>query len=121
LEGASPAGDGEADNQSPSPGTGVEQSESPPGRRTEFAPADPWDGRKPYEWESRWSREAQRRMLVDALYLSTVMLLCPVLLFVLDTGKLRAPLSLTAHDSRQLALYGSAWVAGVLGGGRLRP
>ena len=81
-----------------------------------FAPADPWDGRKPYEWRSRWEREAKRSILVDGLYLTAVLLLCPVVLFVLDTEKLKSPLSLTPHASRELALYGSAWIAGMLGG-----
>jgi hypothetical protein len=54
-------------------------------------------------------------MLVDGLYLTAVLLLCPVVLFVLDTEKLKSLLALTPHVSRELALYGSAWMAGMLG------
>jgi cytochrome c oxidase assembly factor CtaG len=55
-------------------------------------------------------------MIVDGLYLTFLILACPVALFVLDTEKLQGPLSLSAHQARMLALYGTAWVAGVLGG-----
>ena len=116
LEDASQTGDGPEDGPSPGPDSGVDQATSSTTRQGEFAPADPWDGRKPYEWRSRWERDAKRSILVDGLYLTAVLLLCPVVLFVLDTEKLKSPLSLTPHASRELTLYGSAWVAGMLGG-----
>jgi hypothetical protein len=46
-----------------------------------------------------------------------VLVLCPVLLFLLDNEKLKSLLNLTSHQSRELALYGSTWTAGMLGGG----
>jgi hypothetical protein len=116
LEDAPQVGDGTEDSPSSGRGSGVDQTPSSTAQRGEFAPADPWDGRKPYEWRSRWERDAKRSMLVDGLYLTAVLLLCPVVLFVLDTEKLKSLLALTPHVSRELALYGSAWMAGMLGG-----
>jgi hypothetical protein len=55
-------------------------------------------------------------MLLELAFLIALMVLCLVGLFLLATHKLDAPLRLTPHDSRQLALYGSAWIGGLLGG-----
>jgi hypothetical protein len=70
----------------------------------------------PYQWQSRWSDAAQKAMRIETTYLTSLLLTCPVLLFVLATHKLAAPLSLSAGESDALARYGAAWVGGTLGG-----
>lgn len=87
-----------------------------PGRGPEFAPADPWDGRKPYEWDSKWQPDARKKMRIEGCYLVALLVACPLILFVLATEKLSDPLRLTPQDARLLALYGGAWVSGTLGG-----
>jgi hypothetical protein len=82
----------------------------------EFAPADPWDGRRPYDWKSKWDPEARKKMRVEGGYLVALLLLCPLVLFVLATEKLADPLRLTPNDARLLALYGGAWISGTIGG-----
>ncbi len=116
LEDSSETGDGKGDSASPGQHAAVDQATSSLQRRGEFAPNDPWDDRKPYEWESRWTAGAKRAILVDGSYLTLILLLCPVLLFLLDNEKLSSLLSISHHQARELALYGSAWTAGMLGG-----
>lgn len=82
----------------------------------EFAPADPWDGRRPYDWKSKWDSDARKKMRVEGFYLATLLLVCPLVLFVLATEKLADPLRLTPGDARLLALYGGAWIGGTIGG-----
>jgi hypothetical protein len=55
-------------------------------------------------------------MRVEFIYLTLLLLACPLLLFVLATHKLADPLSLTAGESDALARFGVAWVGGTLGG-----
>ncbi len=55
-------------------------------------------------------------MRVECAYLTALLALCPVIIFVLATNKLAKPLRLTDNDARLLARYGSAWVGGTLGG-----
>jgi hypothetical protein len=94
----------------------IESTNNPGSTEREFAPADPWDGRKPYEWESRWDDAARRYMRIEGAYLAVLLALCPIILFVFATEKLAKPLRLTSNDARLLALYGSAWTGGTLGG-----
>jgi hypothetical protein len=55
-------------------------------------------------------------MGIEFLYLVVLFVACPVGLFVLSTHKLDEALDITASESRSLALYGDAWLGGLLGG-----
>ncbi|MCW3047074.1 MAG: rane protein of unknown function [Solirubrobacterales bacterium] len=55
-------------------------------------------------------------MGIELCYLAVLFAACPVGLFCLSTGKLDVALDITAAESRSLALYGDAWLGGLLGG-----
>jgi hypothetical protein len=117
LEGASTAGDCPPDDEEPGAAADVTPQRETPGlKATEFAPVDPWDGREPYDWESKWPKDAQRKQWVEAVYLIGVLLVCALLLFAVATHKLNQPLRLTPHDAHLLSLYGGAWIGGTIGG-----
>lgn len=83
------------------------------GDTASFAPVDLTDGRKPWEWRSRWSPEARRMMALEASYLTLLLFLGPVLLLLLATGRFGD------WDSGNMALASrpaAAWLGGLLGG-----
>ncbi len=117
LENAPSAANGEENASSVATGQASEGGiASTGGSATEFAPADPWDGRQPYQWRRKWEAEALRPMRVEGAYLAAILFACPTLLFLFATEKLSGPLRLTPADANALSLYGGAWVGGTLGG-----
>lgn len=87
-----------------------------PSSSPEFAPADPWDGREPFDWTTKWPPEALSKMRIECAYLVGLLAISAIAIFVLGTNKLAGPLRLTTQDAHLLALYGGAWIGGILGG-----
>ena len=40
------------------------------------------DGRQPYDWESRYPKEAQQKMRVDAIYIAIVLIILKLLYYL---------------------------------------
>lgn len=85
-------------------------------KNLDFAPVDPTDGRQDFDWKSKYPSEAARRMALEAAYLTLILLACPVLIYLLWTGKLDGMLGLSGSGRSTVARYGVSWLAGALGG-----
>src|SRR2546425_6048194 len=82
-----------------------------PPDETGFAPHDLTDGRKPFDWSSRWSREAIKSMRVEASYLM-ILLAVGVAVLAREFNTLpRGQEPLPLVDFSQIA-----WSAGLIGG-----
>jgi hypothetical protein len=85
-------------------------------RTTEFAPGDITDARDPYDWEPKYPRDARIQIRWEAFYVSSMLFLVPILLFVLWMGWPNLCLKLPGDRYATLALYAYAWLGGSLGG-----
>ena len=84
---------------------------------TDFAPADPHDGRKPLEWQSRYTDPVARRwILIEATYLALLILIAPAAILLLWSEYPQDWFHLSNAKYRTLFLYGLAWLGGTLGG-----
>jgi hypothetical protein len=84
---------------------------------TAFAPADPTDGRKPLEWQSRYTDPIARRWIwIEATYLAILILAAPAAILVLWLEYPQHWFHLSDPKYRTLFLYGLAWIGGTLGG-----
>jgi hypothetical protein len=116
LEEAPANGDGgENDKQAGEPGVGLARTAAS-AKSPEFAPSDPWDSRQPYDWPSKWPKDARRAILHECIYLTVLLVGCVVGLFLLATHKLRDPLRLDPPSVHAVTIYGSAWLGGTIGG-----
>lgn len=83
----------------------------------EFAPSDPTDDRKQFEWRSRYpEREAQLGIIFDGAYLGAILLLLVVALFSVWIGLLKGVLHIANDEYPTFQVYGFAWLGGTLGG-----
>lgn len=81
-----------------------------------FAPDDPTDGRGLRDWKSRYPDDVRRQVKVEATYLVVLLLACPALLAWLWLAREMGWFHVPPAQSRTLWMYGTAWVAGMLGG-----
>lgn len=58
------------------------QGTLPPDDITDFAPADYTDGRYPLEWETKYPKEALKKIKVEGIYVATVFVIFMVGIFV---------------------------------------
>ena len=84
---------------------------------TDFAPANPTDGRQPLEWQSKYTDPRVRRwILIETIYLVSLLFAMPTMMLVLWLEYPQHWLGLTDQKYRTLFLYGLAWIGGTLGG-----
>jgi uncharacterized RDD family membrane protein YckC len=82
-----------------------------------FGQADPTDGRKPLEWESKYTDPAARREIrFEASYLGLLLLCLPLCMSALWLELPKHLLHLSDDKFSPLMKYGLAWVGGTLGG-----
>jgi hypothetical protein len=82
-----------------------------------FGQSDPTDSRELLDWKSKYSDPAaQRGILVETIYVGTLLLLSPVVMVVLWLGYPKHLLHLDDQRYAVLVRYGLAWFSGVLGG-----
>jgi hypothetical protein len=83
---------------------------------TNFAPADPTDGRDFYEWQSRYPNDAKIQIRYEAAYVILILFAVPLLLFLIWKGAFKEFLSLDEQQYHTFARYCYAWLGGTLGG-----
>jgi hypothetical protein len=89
----------------------------PRGNASGFGQADPTDGRKPYEWKSKYEDPtARKEILKEAVYVGFLLFAFPALMLVLWLDLPKYRLHLSDHKYRILLKYSFAWLAGSLGG-----
>jgi len=81
-----------------------------------FGQADPTDGRKPFEWQSKYDSIAVRKQQWEALYLGALLFLMPALMVCLWLALPKHWFHLSDDKYGPLVKYGFAWAAGTLGG-----
>jgi hypothetical protein len=81
-----------------------------------FYPADPSDDRKHYDWESRWPKNARKRIRVEAGYLSLLLALCAIAIFLVWDGHIVIWLKLKSDQYGTFERYSYAGLGGLLGG-----
>lgn len=82
-----------------------------------FGQSDPTDNRKLLQWESRYPVEARKNIHFEAVYLGSLLLLSPVIMFLL-LAHVPDPVwsRFTPRIQGAATTYGLAWVGGTLGG-----
>jgi hypothetical protein len=87
------------------------------GMKAGFAPADPSDGRKPGEWQTRYSdKSAKWGIRFEAAYIVLLLFLCPTALLVLWIREDQTFCGLSEKQVGVVCRYAYAWAGGVLGG-----
>jgi hypothetical protein len=81
-----------------------------------FAPNDPTDGRKLYEWESKYSPEAKRHIRVEAALTVGTLFAVPLVIGIIWHGAPKTWLGLDDQKYGTFARYCYAWLGGTLGG-----
>jgi len=82
-----------------------------------FGQADPTDGRKPFEWPSKYTDPtAIRKQRSEAIYLGILLFLMPMLMVVLWLEFPKYWFHLSDAKYAPLLKYGFAWAAGTMGG-----
>ena len=81
-----------------------------------FGQADPTDGRKPFEWPSKYDPVAVKKQQWEALYLGALLFLMPILMVGLWLELPKHWFHLSDDKYGPLVKYGFAWAAGTLGG-----
>lgn len=82
-------------------------SENNPG----FAPLDPTDGRDLGNWKTRYPKEAQKTIILEAIYLGLIFLLIPIILMLFIILK-----DYQFFDNHIVRKYSFAWLGGTFGG-----
>ncbi len=84
---------------------------------SDFAPANPTDGRKLGEWKSCYTDPAARRAIrVEACYLGALFFAAPISIVVLWLDGPKHWLSVSDEKYQVLFRYGLAWATGTFGG-----
>ena len=87
------------------------------GSASAFGQADPTDGRKRYDWKSKYTDpDAIKEIRKEAWYLGILLLGFPVLMALFWMEYPRHLIHLPDHKYRCLLKYGFAWASGSLGG-----
>jgi hypothetical protein len=85
--------------------------------KTDFAPADPTDGRQPLDWQSKYTDPSARLWIrIEATYVAFLLFLAPLLVLLLWLGPPQRWFQLSDQRYRTFFVYGLAWVGGTLGG-----
>jgi hypothetical protein len=88
-----------------------------PSDSSAFGQADPTDGRKPFEWQSKYTDPiAIKKQRSEAIYLGVLLFLMPLLMVVLWLEFPKYWFHLSDGKYIPLVKYGFAWAAGTLGG-----
>lgn len=84
---------------------------------TEFAPAEPTDGREVGEWQSRYAdKQARRRIRAEAFYVTASLIGYPILMLLVALQFQRETLGITIEDWNNLSPFVLAFLGGALGG-----
>ncbi len=84
---------------------------------SDFAPVDPTDGRKPLEWESKYTDPVARRAIrAEAVYLAIFLLVTPIAIIILWLSYPNQWFELSNQEYTPILEYGIAWLSGALGG-----
>lgn len=81
-----------------------------------FAPVDLTDGRKMFDWKSRYPDEAKRQIRWEAASVIVLLFATPIALFLVWQGCPRDWLGLSPERYPTCARYAYAWLGGMLGG-----
>jgi len=82
-----------------------------------FGQADPTDGRKRYDWKSRYDDPAARREIhLEAWYLGALLFVLPLMMVLLWLEYPKYVIHLSDQKYRPILKYGFAWASGSLGG-----
>lgn len=81
-----------------------------------FGQADPTDGRRRWEWRSKYPPAARKGIKQEAWYLATLLLILPIVMGGFWLEFPRAILAVPEAKYRTLLRFGFAWAAGTLGG-----
>lgn len=81
-----------------------------------FAPNDPTDSRKLYEWGSKYSPQANAQIRIEATVVVATLFAVPILLFIVWLGLPKAWLGLDDQRYGTFSRYCYAWLGGTLGG-----
>ena len=81
-----------------------------------FAPFDLTDGRRRYDWSTKWPKRAQVHIAAESLILFCVVLGVPVLLVMTWDGRTADWLNVSDDKAATFATYALAWLGGLLGG-----
>jgi len=83
---------------------------------TEFAPFDIRDGRRRYEWESKYPTAAQKEIEGEKKYLFVLLYGIPVLMTLIWSRLIWGDMNLAPERYQVLARFSYAWLGGMLGG-----
>lgn len=84
---------------------------------TEFAPAEPTDGRKRGDWQTRYTEKtARRRIRWEAGYVSASLIGYPILMLAVALQFGREALGISEEDWNILSPFVLAYLGGALGG-----
>jgi hypothetical protein len=82
-----------------------------------FAPSDPSDGRKPGDWQTRYTDpKAKRAICFEATYLGFLLVFTLVALSLMLLERPQEWLGLQGNEIQRFNLFVGAWVSGTLGG-----
>jgi hypothetical protein len=82
-----------------------------------FGQADPTDGRKPFEWQSKYTDPiAIKKQVYEATYLGILLFLTPLVMVALWLELPKYWLHIPDTKYVPILKYGFAWAAGTLGG-----
>jgi len=82
-----------------------------------FGQADPTDNRELLDWRSRYFEpEAKCWILIEGIYVATLMLALPIAMLVLWLGYPKNWFHLSDQSYRPILKYGLGWLSGAFGG-----
>ncbi len=102
-----------SEDESPS---NVSPREKHPRTEPNAGTGDPTDGRKPYDWETRYPRQAVIHIRLESLYLLVVFFSSLFIIFAAWKGWLSVFLSLSGTEAPILKKYAYYAASGMLGG-----
>lgn len=94
----------------------TDQSEKPNVKDPNAASSDPTDGKKMYEWESRYPKEAQKQMFIEGVYLLAIHIAAYLIIFLAWKGSLSSWLGLVSPADIQFKKIVYFGASGALGG-----
>ncbi len=81
-----------------------------------FGQSDPTDGRKRLDWTSKYPREAEKEIRLEAIYLGLLLFAAPIVMVILWLRQPQYWLRLSDQQYAVVLRFSLAWVAGTLGG-----
>jgi hypothetical protein len=83
---------------------------------SDFGQSDPTDGRNLLDWESKYPPKAHAAILNEAVYLTVLLVLVPILMWMLWLDYPKWWMRIPDQKYPAIQKYGFAWLAGTLGG-----